>query len=135
MATLAPVGSDDAGPEVAAVYADIRAPRGTKFVNAFSRVLANDPALLAATWRRLKTVMVEGRAGGLDPLTNEMVDLAVSVANACPCCVHSHTAPARAKGMTAEQHAHLLAVLAMASQTDALATALGIAPDPEFEAG
>lgn len=134
MSTLAPVADADAGPEVAAVFADIRATRGTDFINAFWRVLANDPALLAATWGRLKAVMVEGREGGLDPLTKEMVYLAVSVANGCQYCVHSHTAAAKAKGMTPAQHADLLAVIAMASQTNALATAIGVPHDPEFEA-
>lgn len=121
-----------ADPAVAAVFDDIRAIRRTDVVNNFWRALAADPALLAATWARLKAVMGESRPGGLDPLTRELVYLAVSIANGCPYCVHSHTAAARAKGMTPAQHADLLAVVAMASQTNALATALGVPVDAAF---
>ena len=64
-----------------------------------------------------------------------MVYLAVSTANGCSYCVHSHTAAARAKGMTPAQHAELLAVIAMASQTNALATALAVPVDARFMEG
>ena len=86
-----------------------------------SGALAHDPPLLRATWERLANVMAPG---ALDPLVKELIYVAVSVANGCAYCIHSHTAAARAKGMTAAQHAELLAVIAMASQTNALATAL-----------
>ncbi|MDW4497333.1 carboxymuconolactone decarboxylase family protein [Sulfitobacter sp. D35] len=119
----------DASPEVRAVFDDIRATRGTDFINNFWRALANDPALLAATWARLKLVMGPGE---LDPLVKEMLYIAVSVTNGCDYCITSHTAAARAKGMTAAQHGELLSVIAMASQTNALATALQVPVDPEF---
>jgi AhpD family alkylhydroperoxidase len=127
--------SPEAAPEVAAVFADIRATRGTDFINNFWRALANDPPLLKATWERLKTVMGEGREGGLDPLTKELLYIAVSIANGCDYCIHSHTASARAKGMTGAQYGDLLAVVAMASQTNALATALAVEVDDAFRAG
>lgn len=133
MATVPRVTDAAASPEVAAVFADIRATRGTDFINDFWRALAADPPLLAATCGRIKAVMVESRPGGLDPLTKELVYLAVSVANGCAYCVHSHTAAARAKGATDAQLGDLWAVIAMASQTNALATALGVAPDPVFD--
>ena len=86
---------------------------------------------MRATWDRLSTVMAPG---ALDPLVKELVYLAVSTANGCAYCIHSHTAAARAKGMTPEQHAELLAVIAMASQTNALATALAVPVDARFDA-
>ena len=132
MATVRLVSDAEAGPEVAAVYADIRATRGGDFINNFWRALANDPPLLAATWARLKEVMGKGREGGLDPLTKEMLYIAVSIANGCDYCIHSHTAAAKAKGMTEAQHGDLLAVVAMAAQTNALATALGVEADERF---
>jgi AhpD family alkylhydroperoxidase len=135
MATVRLISDEEAGPEVAAVFADIRATRGGAFINNFWRALANDPPLLQATWERLKTVMGKGREDGLDPLTKEMLYIAVSIANGCGYCIHSHTAAAKAKGMTEGQHGDLLAVVAMASQTNALATALGVPVDPAFEAG
>lgn len=130
---VVPILSDEAaGAEARAVFADIRAKRQTDFVNNFWRALAHDPALLKATWERLQAVMAPG---ALDPLTKEMIYVAVSVANGCGYCIHSHTAAARAKGMTDAQHGELLAVIAMASQTNALATALQVPVDPAFERG
>jgi uncharacterized peroxidase-related enzyme len=86
----------DADPRVKAVFDDIRATRKSDFVNNFWRGLANQPELLAATWERLKAVMVA--PGALDPLTRELVYIAVSTVNGCSYCVHSHTAAARARG-------------------------------------
>lgn len=120
---------DPASPEVRAVFDDIRATRNTDFINNFWRSLAADPPLLAATWARLKEVMGPGE---LDPLVKEMIYVAVSVTNGCGYCVASHTAAARARGMTGAQHGELLSVIAMASQTNALATALQVPIDPEF---
>lgn len=119
-----------ADPLVKAVFDDIRATRKSDFINNFWRALANQPANLERTWADLKAVMMA--PGGLDPLTRELVYIAVSTVNGCSYCVHSHSAAARAKGMTQAQHADLTAVIAMASQTNALATALQVPVDPEF---
>lgn len=119
-----------ADPRVQAVFDDIRATRKSDFINNFWRALANQPANLERTWADLKAVMMA--PGGLDPLTRELVYIAVSTVNGCSYCVHSHSAAARAKGMTQAQHADLMAVIAMASQTNALATALQVPVDPEF---
>ncbi|MEO0999292.1 MAG: carboxymuconolactone decarboxylase family protein [Pseudomonadota bacterium] len=121
-------------PEAEAVFADIRAARGSGFVNNFWRALAHDPALLSETWERVKRVLGETRDGGLDPLTKELVYIAVSTANGCSYCVHSHTASARAKGMTRAMEADLLSVIATAASTNALATALQVPTDPDFDA-
>ncbi len=131
MATVPLVADEAAGAEALAVFDDIRAKRQTDYVNNFWRALAADPVLLRATWERLQVVMAPG---SLDPLVKEMVYLAVSTANSCAYCVHSHTAAAKAKGMTDAQHGELLAVIAMASQTNALATALGVPVDERFMA-
>ena len=117
-------------PRIQAVFDDIRATRKSDFVNNFWRALANQPQLLERTWASVKAVMVE--PGDLDPLTKELIYIAVSTANSCSYCVHSHTAAARAKGLTDQQHAEFLAVVAMASTTNALATALQIPVDPPF---
>ncbi|GGL69324.1 carboxymuconolactone decarboxylase family protein [Wenxinia marina] len=131
MATLRPLSDDEASPEARAVFDAIRTARGTDFVNAFWRTLAHDPPRLRAVWEQLSAVMAPG---ALDPLVKEMVYVAVSTANGCAYCVHSHTAAAKGKGMTEAQHAELLSVIGMAAQTNALVTALGVAPDPEFDA-
>jgi AhpD family alkylhydroperoxidase len=131
MATLPLLTDAAAAPEAVAVFDDIRARRGTDYVNNFWRALAHDPALLRATWERVQAVMAPG---ALDPLVKEMVYVAVSTVNGCGYCIHSHTAAARAKGMTPEQHGELLAVIAMAMQTNALAVAMGVEVDARFQA-
>ncbi len=129
MATARLLSDEDLSDEARAVFEDIRQVRGTDHVNNFWRALAHDPALLRATWERLKAVMAPGE---LDPLVKEMVYLAVSVANGCQYCIHSHTAAARAKGMTPGQHGELLAVIGMAAQTNALVNALQTPVDDAF---
>ena len=119
-----------ADPRVHAIFEDIRATRKSDYVNNFWRALANQPALLERTWASIKEVMIA--PGSLDPLTRELIYIAVSTINGCSYCIHSHTAAARAKGLTDQQHAELLAVIGMASETNALANALQIPVDPEF---
>lgn len=117
-------------PAVKAVFDDIRATRKSEFVNNFWRALANQPALLERTWASIKQVMVA--PGALDPLTKELIYIAVSMANSCSYCVHPHTAAARAKGLSDAQYAEFLAVVGMAAETNALANALQIPVDREF---
>ena len=131
MGTVALLSDEEVSADALAVFAEIRALRGTDFINNFWRALAHDPALLRATWDRLKVVMAPG---ALDPLVKEMLYVAVSTANGCEYCVHSHTAAARAKGMTPQMHGELLAVIGMASQTNALVTGLQTPVDEVFKA-
>ena len=118
-------------PRIRRVFDDIRSTRNSDFINNFWRALANQPALLERTWASLKQVMFT--PGALDPLTRELIYIAVSTTNGCSYCVHSHTAAARAKGLTEEQYAEFLAVVAMASETNSLATALQVPVDREFQ--
>src|ERR1700735_641160 len=122
-----------ASPRVKAVFDDIRATRNSDFVNNFWRALANQPELLERTWASVKRVMIE--SGALDPLTKELVYMAVSTANSCSYCVHSHTAMARAKGLSDKQYAEFLAILGMAAETNTLANSLQIPVDREFLIG
>lgn len=131
MSTVTLLSDDDLSPEARAVFDDIRATRQTEYVNNFWRALAHDPAQLAAIWNRLKTVM---GPGALDPLTKELIYVAVSAANSCAYCAHSHTAGARGKGMSDAMHAELLAVIGLASQTNALANAMQVPVDEAFKA-
>jgi len=118
-------------PAVKAVFDDIRATRKSDFVNNFWRGLANDPVSLKRVWEQLKAVMVADST--IDPLTKEMIYIAVSTANGCSYCVHSHTAAARAKGMTDAQHGELISIIGLAGQTNHLVTAMQIPVDPQFE--
>jgi AhpD family alkylhydroperoxidase len=98
-------------------------------VNNFWRALAHDPALLRRTWEAAKQVMAPG---ALDPKVKEMIYIAVSVANSCDYCIASHTAAARAKGLSEAELMELVAVIGMASQTNRLATALQVPVDERF---
>ncbi len=120
----------DAIPAVKAVFDDIRATRKTDFVNNFWRGLANDPVALKRVWESLKAVMTGETA--LSPVVQEMIYIAVSTANSCAYCVHSHTAAARAKGMTDAEHAELLAIIGLAAQTNHLVTAMQLPVDEVF---
>ena len=133
MSTVKLWSDEDASndPAVRAVFDDIRRVRQSDFVNNFWRALANDPAQLREVWEQVRHVMMA--EGELSPLTRELIYIAVSTANGCSYCVHSHTASARVKGMTNRQHAELLSVIGLASRTNALATALQVPVDPVFD--
>ena len=130
MATVSFIEYHDAPAEVRAIYDDIRAIRKTDFINNFWKALANNPAQLRRTWEAIKAVMAPG---ALDPLTKELIYIAVSAANKCEYCIHSHTAAARAKGMRDEQYNELLAVIGMAHATNGLVTTMQVPVDEAFE--
>ena len=131
MATVTLLTDEEASADALAVFEEIRAARGTDYVNNFWRALAHDPKTLRATWDRLSDVMAPG---ALDPLVKELLYIAVSVTNGCDYCIHSHTAAARAKGMSDDQYAELLAVIGMAAQTNQLVTAMKVPVDDAFKA-
>ena len=125
-----PIQPEDASPEVKAVFDDIMATRKTDWINDFWKVLAHHPPTLKRTWESLKQVMAPGTA--LDPLTKEMIYLAVSITNGCEYCIASHTAAARAKGMTEAMLGELIGVIGMANETNALVTAYQVEVDERF---
>jgi len=130
MATVTLLTDDDLSDDARAVFDDIRATRKTDYVNNFWRSLAHDPVTLKRTWESVKQVM---GPGALDAKTKEMLYVAVSIAHGCTYCIHSHTAAARAKGMTEAEYAELVAVVGMASETNRIVTALGVEVDDEFK--
>ena len=131
MATVKPVEYDDAPPEVRAVFDDIMRTRKIDWINNFWKALANHPPTLIRTWETLKAVMAPG---ALDPLTKEMVYLAVSATNQCGYCIASHTVAARKAGMTDGQFAELMAVVGMANETNRLASGYQVEIDERFRA-
>ena len=122
---------EDASPEVRAVFDDIMATRRVDWINNFWKALAQHPPTLRRTWDSLKQVMAPG---ALDPVTKEMLYVAVSIANGCDYCITSHIAAARKAGMTDAMLGELLAVAAMASETNALATAYQVEIDDRLHA-
>lgn len=133
MSTAARKPDPESDPRVKAVFDDIRATRKSGFINNFWHYLAFDPQLLEDTWFGVKKVMAEPSA--LDPLTKELIYIAVSITNACSYCVHSHTAAAKAKGMTDAMHADLLRVVATAGRTNQLLNGLQVPVDDAFNLG
>ena len=129
MATLGLIEYDSASDEVRAVYDDIMATRKTDWINNFWKALARDPVTLRRTWASIKEIM---KPGALDPLTKEMIYVAVSATNQCGYCIASHTAGARKAGMSDEMFAELMAVVGMANETNRLASGYQVEIDPRF---
>jgi AhpD family alkylhydroperoxidase len=129
MAIVALIEYEDASPEVRAVYDDIRATRKVDWINNFWKILANEPATLRRIWNSVKEVMGPGH---LDPLTKEMIYVAVSVTNNCEYCILSHTASASGKGMTPAMFNEMLAVVALANETNRLSNGYRIDVDDRF---
>jgi AhpD family alkylhydroperoxidase len=129
MATFGLIDYDAASPEVRAIYDDIMATRHTDWLNNFWKALAHDPAHLKRTWDSLKATMAPGT---LDPLTKELIYVAVSVTNGCAYCIASHTAAARQAGMSAAMFAELMAVIGMANTTNRLANGYQVPIDDRF---
>lgn len=129
MALVGMIEYAEAPPEVRAVYDDIMKTRGTDWINNFWKVLANDPPTLARLWGNVKQVMAPG---ALDPLIKEMIYVAVSATNGCEYCSYSHTAGARAKGMSDAMFAELMAVVGLANETNRLANGYRIEVDAAF---
>ena len=132
MATVKMLEYEDASPEVRQVYDDIMETRNVDWVNNFWKVLAVQPALLKRIWEGIKAVM---SPGAIDPLTKEMIYIAVSITNGCQYCINSHTAAARKKGMSEEMLSELMAVVGMANQTNTLANGFQIEVDDAFQSG
>jgi AhpD family alkylhydroperoxidase len=120
----------EAPAQVRAVYEDIMATRKTDWINNFWKVLGSHPPTLLRIWENVKQVM---GPGSLDPLTKEMIYVAVSVTNNCEYCIYSHTAAARAKGMSDAMLAELLAVVGLANETNRLANGYRIPVDEQFK--
>ena len=130
MPTLLPPQNPESNPRVKAVFDDIRATRGNDFINNLWYYLAFNADLLENTWNDVKSVMA--RPSHLDPMTKELIYAAVSIANSCEYCIHSHTAAARAKGMNDEVYAEFLSIVSLAGRTNHLLNGIKVPIDPEF---
>jgi AhpD family alkylhydroperoxidase len=129
MSTFGLIEYQDASLEVRAVYDDIMTTRKTDWINNFWKAIAHDPALLRRTWADIKEVMAPG---ALDPLTKELIYVAVSVTNNCGYCIASHTASAVKKGMNPAMFKELQAVIGMANETNKLVTGYQVEIDEQF---
>ena len=130
MSTITSPRDPETNPRIKAVFDDIRATRKSDFINNLWYYLAFDTELLEATWHDVKEVMT--KPSHLDPLTKELIYTAVSIANSCEYCIHSHTAAARSNGMTDKQYAEFLSIVSLAGRTNHLLNGLKVPIDKEF---
>lgn len=126
---MQPIAYDNASPAVRAVYDDIKATRKVDDVNNFWKYLANEPRMLEHVWMSLKDMMAPG---ALDPLTKELVYVAVSITNNCEYCMASHGFAARAKGASEDMINELFAIVGLANMTNRLANAYQVPIDEAF---
>ena len=131
MSTIPRLQNPEENPRVKLVFDDIRATRGNDFINNLWYYLAFNPELLEKTWRDVKEVMA--KPSHLDSMTKELIYAAVSIANSCEYCIHSHTAAARAQGMTDDQYAEFLSIVSLAGRTNNLLNGIKVPIDKEFD--
>ncbi|MCB1511138.1 MAG: carboxymuconolactone decarboxylase family protein [Hyphomicrobiaceae bacterium] len=129
MPTVKLLSDEELSPKAKAVFDDIRATRKTDFINNTWRAQANHPDLLERNWAKAKAIMGPGT---LDPVTKELIYLAVSMVNNCEYCVHSHTYFARQKGMTDAQYHELLDIIGLAVENNVLMNAMQVPVDDRF---
>jgi uncharacterized peroxidase-related enzyme len=131
-ATVRLVEESSAVGKVAEIFADIKVTKRIDFVPALWRALATNPDHLDLVWSRLKAIMHPesvGRTSRLDPLTREIIALAVSATNGCAYCVNSHTAAVRKLGLDVEALGEVMAVVGLFNTTNALADGYQVEPD------
>ncbi len=132
IATVPPVAESEATGKVAEVYADIKSVKNIDFVPNFWRTLASNPDLLESVWTQLKSLMhpeASNRTAKLDPITREIIALAVSATNGCSYCVNSHTAAGLKLGLDRETLGEVLAIVGLFNMTNALADGYQVQPD------
>ena len=130
MSTISLPRNPESNPRIKAIFDDIRATRGNDFINNLWHYLAFNEDLLESTWRDVKAIMA--KPSHLDPMTKELIYTAVSIANSCEYCVYSHTAAARAKGMSNDQYAEFLSIVSLAGKTNNLLNGIKVPIDHEF---
>lgn len=131
MAQVNLVNYEEASAEVRAVFDDIMKTRKTDYINNIWRALASNPPVLKRFWGQMKEVMI--KPSRLDPLTKELIYLAVSINNNCEYCINSHTFAARKHGLDDEMLAELTEVIALANAGNRLTIGLQVEPDERFK--
>lgn len=112
-------------------YQDIRDTRNTQYIGNFWKYLAFDPSLLKEVWTEVKNLMTKETL--IDKKIKEMIYTAVSITNNCSYCTHSHTASAKKLGMTSEEHAEFLKIVALAAKMNQLVNSLQVPVDEIFD--
>ena len=126
MSIFEPINENKAKGKVKKIFADIKKTRSIKKIPNFWRSIAHNPELLERTWYNLKQIM---RKGSLDPLTKELIYVAVSITNSCEYCIRSHTAAAKKKGATDQMIKEMIDVVGIANQNNKLVEAYQVEVD------
>jgi len=130
MAIFKMIEENEAKGKVKKVYDDIKKKRKVKFITNFWKMLANEPNTLERTWNSLQQVM---KKGALDEMTKELIYIAVSMTNSCEYCIKSHSIAAKKKGATNKMLSELIAVVAMANETNRLVESYQVKVDKVYE--
>ena len=130
MSLIKPVSDKQVKGKVKKIFNDIKKKRKIKNIPNFWRTIASDPNTLERTWNSLQQVM---KKGALDPLTKEMIYVAVSMTNSCEYCIKSHSLAAKKKGATNEMINEMIAVVGMANETNKLVEGYQVEVDEEYK--
>ena len=130
MPIFKPISEKKSSKKVKRIFDEIKKIRKISFVPNFWRMLANKPETLERTWNSLQQVM---KKGALDPLTKELIYVAVSMTNSCEYCIKSHSLAAKKKGATDKMLNELIAVVAMANETNRLVESYQVEVDKVYK--
>ena len=130
MSLFKPILENEATGKVKEVFDEIKSARKITEVPNFWKMLANDPNELERTWSSLKEIM---KKGTLDPVTKELIYVAVSITNGCEYCTRSHSYAAKKKGATDEMIKEMIDVMGVANQNNKLVEAYGVEVDDIYK--
>ena len=130
MAIFKPILENEASGKVKEVFDEIKSARQITEVPNFWKMLANDPNELARTWSSLKEIM---KKGALDPVTKELIYVAVSITNGCEYCIKSHSSAAKKKGATDEMLKEMFAVVGLANKNNKLVDSYQVEVDDIYK--
>ncbi len=130
MAIFKMIEESQATGQVKKVFEDIKNSRGITEIPNFWKMLANDPNELERSWNSLKEVM---RKGALDPVTKELIYVAVSITNSCEYCTKSHSYAAKKKGATDEMLKEMISVVGLANKNNKLVDAYQVEVDELYK--
>ena len=130
MSIFKPVNEKDAKGKVKKVFDDIKHTRNIKKIPNFWKSLAHSPETLERTWNNLKQIM---KSGALDPVTKELIYVAVSITNSCEYCIKSHTFAAKKKGATDQMLKEMIDVVGIANQNNKLVESYQVQVDKIYK--
>jgi len=125
-----PISENEATGKVKEVFDEIKSVRKIKEVPNFWKYLANDPNELDRTWTSLKEIM---KKGALDPVTKELIYVAVSITNGCEYCIKSHSLAAKKKGANEEMLKEMFAVVGLANKNNKLVDSYQVEVDKIYK--